>query len=77
MSALARHTENAAPRLGAQGVPAVAGRARRAEAGTVTEMARSLLREAGSGLGTERRRGSARVGRIEPAQAQAPVSEAA
>jgi hypothetical protein len=72
MSALARAGEHRTRRLGAQRVRAVAGRTRRAEEGTVTEMARLLLREAGNG---ERRRSAARVGRIEPAQA--PVAEAA
>lgn len=72
MSALIRQSENAARRPGVQRVRAVAaGRTRRAEEGTVTEMARSLLREAGTGL----RAGERRVGLIDPAPA--PVAEAA
>ncbi len=45
MSAVARHGDQAARRLAVQRVR-VAGRARRADQGTVTEMARSLLRDA-------------------------------
>jgi hypothetical protein len=45
MSALARHEDQAARRLTAQRVR-TAGRSRRADAGTVTEIARSLLRDA-------------------------------
>jgi riboflavin synthase len=72
MSALIRQSENTARRPAAQRVRVVAApRARRAEEGTVTEMARSLLREAGTGL----RAGERQVGRIEPAPA--PVAEAA
>ena len=45
MSSLARHSDQATRRHAAQRVRA-AGRSRRADAGAVTEMARSLLRDA-------------------------------
>jgi hypothetical protein len=55
MSALTRHEDQAARRLTAQRVRA-AGRSRRADAGTVTEIARSLLRDARQADGAEARR---------------------
>jgi hypothetical protein len=45
MSSLARHSDQVTRRLAVQRVRA-AGRSRRADAGTVTEMTRSLLRDA-------------------------------
>jgi hypothetical protein len=69
MSAMTRHSDRAAGRLPAQRTR-LAGRARRAEAGTVTEMARSLLREAG-GAGPERGGRVARLQRSDCSQAGA------
>jgi hypothetical protein len=51
MSALARQSDHAALRLAAR--RSAAGRSRRAHDGALTEMARSLLREAGESRGTQ------------------------
>jgi hypothetical protein len=76
MSAMTRHSDRAAGRLPARRTR-LAGRARRAEAGTVTEMARSLLRESG-GAGLGRDRPLARLQRSDCSQAGArPVAQAA
>jgi hypothetical protein len=69
MSALARQTDQAARRLTAERVRA-AGRFRRAEAGSLTEMARSLLRDAREAGDTAAGRGRSEAGRAQRAAAQ-------
>jgi hypothetical protein len=54
MSSLARHSDQGTRRRATQHVRA-AGRSRRADAGAVTEMARSLLRDAREADGAEAR----------------------
>jgi hypothetical protein len=59
MSPLTQHGERVTRRLAAQRVRA-AGRSRRADAGTVAEMARSLIRDAHeAGVAAQRREGGA------------------
>ena len=65
MSSLATYSDQATRRLAAQRVR-TAGRSRRADAGAVTEMARSLLRDARDADGAKarcRRGGTARAER--------------
>jgi hypothetical protein len=70
MSAVAGHPSRLAPRpVGKR--RRVAERSRRAEDGTVTEMARLLLREAGERSALEARRSAARVARVETVGAEA------
>jgi hypothetical protein len=60
MSSVGPHSDQATRRRAAQPVRA-AGRTRRADAGAVTEMARSLLREADGAEARCRRGGTARA----------------
>jgi hypothetical protein len=64
MSALARQSDHAALRLAAR--RSAAGRSRRAHDGALTEMARSLLRDAGESRGAkgEPGRGAIRLERV-------------
>jgi hypothetical protein len=79
MSSLVQHSDQATRRLAAEHVRA-AGRSRRADAGAVTEMARSLLRDAHASDDAEvrcRRGGAARAERAvrrEPASANGRLS---
>jgi hypothetical protein len=75
--AVPRHSNQTALCLAARRV--ADGRLRRADAGTVTEMARSLLRDAREAGGGETRRGHGptRLERIEPVRAVEPVPRAA
>jgi hypothetical protein len=78
MSAMARPTERAARCFAAKRLRAD-GRLRHADAGTVTEMARSLLREARETADGEARHGhdAIRLDRIESMQAAEPITRAA
>jgi|HubBroStandDraft_3_1064219.scaffolds.fasta_scaffold50421_1 hypothetical protein len=68
MSSLAPNNDHAARRLAAQRV-GIAGRSRRADAGTVTEMARLLLRDAREAHTAEARtRGAADAGAVRAAR---------
>jgi hypothetical protein len=78
MSAMRRRCDQTVSRSAAKRTH-VEGRLRRADAGTVTEMARSLLRDARETGGGETRRynDAAWLDRVEPVQAVEPVPRAA
>ncbi|MCW3026299.1 MAG: hypothetical protein JWM29_1731 [Solirubrobacterales bacterium] len=77
MSPLALPSDRAALCLAAR--QGAAGRSRRADDGALTEMARSLLRDARQAGRDEIRRGrdATRLDRVEPVQAGEPVPRAA
>jgi hypothetical protein len=78
MTAMGRRCDQTTSRFTAKRLRAES-RLQRAEAGTVTEMARSLLRDARETGGGEarRRHDGARLHRIEPAPSAGPVPRAA
>jgi hypothetical protein len=76
MSAVAAHTGRPARHTAAKRIRS-AERSRRAEDGTVTEMARLLLREAGERSALEARRSAARLAGVETVQVAAQAAEAA